>query len=384
MVEAVNVRTYGLGGDSEVRHDEDGDILLGPRRVVPLSLLVHEHPEAITLLKKQLDRPVPAAHDGRFAVMLRDPGTSDPDNDDGTKKRTSKTELKIMEKLRQGPTQLHEISALGMGERILARLVDEGRVIIAAFTPSDASHILGRQDNWNREAAELGATLYVRRLFDLGHYYVADDAEAFSRVVFERAVVESAKTVAGAVLAEHYGIEPEPGSELVNFLLETAIRNKTREDDNPGPLDVSVDLSRPLLAIGAPADTYYSGDTGAASRIKAPLVPLPHADVANAVGAVVGSVKGDAQALITEPEPGRFRVHTDAGVQDFPSFDEADEYAESTVRELSESRAKERGASETDTVLKRDDIRVEVVGGGNVFVESKLTATSRGRPDLAS
>lgn len=385
MVEAVNVRTYGLGGDSEVHHNEDGHILLGPRRVVPLSLLVHEYPEAIELLKKQMERAVPAPHDGRFAVLLRDPGLPlEPDDAENgaSGRKPGKTERLILEKLRQGPTPLHQISTLGMGEQVLARLVDEGKAVIAAFTPSDASHVLGRQDNWNREAAVLGGTLYVRRLFDLGHYYVADDAEGFSRVVFERAVVESAKTVTGAVLAEHYGIEPEANSRLGHFLLENATRHG---DDGPsGPLDVTINLDRPLLAIGAPAATYYGGENGAAARIKALLIALPHADVANAVGAVVGSVKGDAQALITEPESGRFRVHSDLGVKDFPSFDEADSYAEDNVREMSESRAKERGASETDTVLTRDDIRVEIVGGGHVFVESKLVATSRGRPDLGT
>ncbi|NQV44141.1 MAG: hypothetical protein HQ501_04520, partial [Rhodospirillales bacterium] len=75
---------------------------------------------------------------------------------------------------------------------------------------------------------------------------------------------------------------------------------------------------------------------------------------------------------------------SDLGIKDFPSFQEADAFAEANVREMSESRAKERGASETDTVLTRDDIRVEIVGGGHVFVESKLTATSRGRPDLGT
>lgn len=385
MVEAVNVRTYGLGGDSEVRHDDDGDILLGPRRVVPLSLLAHEHPEALNLLKNQMDRPVPASHDGRFAVLLRDPdqhrGEAEGSEGDSARK-PGKTERLILEKLRRGPTPLHQISALGMGERVLARLVDEGKVVISAFTPSDASHVLGIQENWNREAAVLGGALYVRRLFDLGHYYVADDAEAFSRVVFERTVVESAKTVTGAVLAEHYGIEPEAKSRLGHFLLE----NATRHEGEPhnGPLDVTINLDRPLLAIGAPAAAYYGGDKGAAARIKAPLISLPHADVANAVGAVVGSVKGDAQALITEPESGRFRVHSDLGVKDFPSLNEADAYAEASIRELSEIRARERGASETDTVIKRDDIKVEIVGGGHVFVESKLTATSRGRPDLGT
>jgi len=385
MVEAVNVRTYGLGGDSEVRHNDNGHILLGPRRVVPLSLLVHEHPEVIELLKKQIERSVAASHDGRFAVLLRDPGLlhdSDDPETGASGRKPGKTERLIFEKLRQGPAPLHQISNLGMGEQVLARLVDEGKVVIAAFTPSDASHVLGLQDNWNREAAVLGGTLYVRRLFDLGHYYVADDAEGFSRVVFERTVVESAKTVTGAVLAEHYGIEPEVNSRLGHFLLENATRHA--DDDLAGPLNVAVNLDRPLLAIGAPAATYYGGENGAAARIKAPLVALPHADVANAVGAVVGSVKGDAQALITEPESGRFRVHSDLGIKDFPSFQEADSYAEANVREMSENRAKERGASETDTALTRDDIRVEIVGGGHVFVESKLTATSRGRPDLGT
>ena len=382
MVEAVNVRTYGLGGDSEVRHDDYATVLLGPRRVVPLSLLVHEHPEAIELLKKQMDRPVPAAHDGRFAVLLRDPGDESTTT---ASRKPGKTERQIFEKLRQGPTPLHQISTLGMGESVLARLVDEGKVVISAFTPSDASHVLNRQDNWNREAAELGAKLYVRRLFDLGHYYVADDAVSFSRVVFERTVIESAKTVTGAVLAEHYGIEPEVNSRLGHFLLETATRNLATEKpgDPSGPLDITITLDRPLLAIGAPAATYYGGETGAAARIKASLITLPHADVANAVGAVVGSVKGDAQALITEPEPGRFRVHSDLGIKDFPALEQADAFAEASVRDMAESRARERGASETDTVLKRDDIKVEIVGGGHVFVESKLTATSRGRPDLS-
>ena len=43
MVEAVGVHTFGLGGDSEARLNEDG-LIVGPRRVMPLSLLGHQHP----------------------------------------------------------------------------------------------------------------------------------------------------------------------------------------------------------------------------------------------------------------------------------------------------------------------------------------------------
>ena len=44
MVEAVAVHTFGLGGDSEVRLDRRDELVVGPRRVVPLSLLARHSP----------------------------------------------------------------------------------------------------------------------------------------------------------------------------------------------------------------------------------------------------------------------------------------------------------------------------------------------------
>src|SRR5271170_2858343 len=51
MVEAVDVRTCGLGGDSEVRFDRELQLRAGPRKAMPLSLLAHAHPEALALLR---------------------------------------------------------------------------------------------------------------------------------------------------------------------------------------------------------------------------------------------------------------------------------------------------------------------------------------------
>ncbi|MBT3556898.1 MAG: hydantoinase/oxoprolinase family protein, partial [Rhodospirillales bacterium] len=173
MVAAVNVRTYGLGGDSEVRLSTDGhaNLLLGPRRVVPLSLLVEQHPETLEILQNQRERPVTTAMDGKFAILLRDmslePG---PDG-----RPPNKTTVNIIERLRQGPAPLHQLTVFGMGEKVLERLVNEGRAVLSGFTPSDASHVLGLQSNWNAKGAELGATLFVRRLFDLGFYETAQD-----------------------------------------------------------------------------------------------------------------------------------------------------------------------------------------------------------------
>ncbi len=72
MVEAVAMRTFGLGGDSEVSLDDNAmtpGIKLGPRRLVPLALLAANHGSMVI---EHLARQVKAVNagrlDGRFAL----------------------------------------------------------------------------------------------------------------------------------------------------------------------------------------------------------------------------------------------------------------------------------------------------------------------------
>ncbi len=58
MVEAIAVHTSGLGGDSEVTFDVDDGMLVGPQRVVPLSLLAHQYPHVLTILEQHADRDI--------------------------------------------------------------------------------------------------------------------------------------------------------------------------------------------------------------------------------------------------------------------------------------------------------------------------------------
>src|SRR5690606_15526601 len=72
MVEAVAMRTFGLGGDSEVGLVQgalDPKILLGPRRLVPLSLAGMMHADTVIKeLERQLRDPNPSRMGGRFAI----------------------------------------------------------------------------------------------------------------------------------------------------------------------------------------------------------------------------------------------------------------------------------------------------------------------------
>ena len=52
MVEAVDVRTVGLGGDSIVSFDRDVRLQVGPRKAMPLSLLAAQAPAVALDLRR--------------------------------------------------------------------------------------------------------------------------------------------------------------------------------------------------------------------------------------------------------------------------------------------------------------------------------------------
>jgi len=152
MVEAVDVHTVGLGGDSHVRVDASRRLLIGPQRVIPLSLLASEHPEVVEDLRAQT---VVAPRDevmAQFRVARRRPARPLEDE-----------EAALMQRLARGPASLASIvrearfGALLL--RRIERLVAERLVLRAGFTPTDALHALGQLDLWHGEAANLGAQI---------------------------------------------------------------------------------------------------------------------------------------------------------------------------------------------------------------------------------
>ena len=157
MVEAVDVHTVGLGGDSEVRIDENAALVIGPRGVLPLSLLVQQHPQALSVLRTQMARGYPRTHDGRFALRLRrvneDPGPM------------TLGERRLWEMMADGPVSVERLLAEQPLERQIDALVRKGLVLISAFTPTDANHVAGIHSPWSVEGASLGALGWARRIY---------------------------------------------------------------------------------------------------------------------------------------------------------------------------------------------------------------------------
>lgn len=368
MVEAVAVHSYGLGGDSELRLDETGSLMLGPRRAVPLSLLGAEHKGALDKLRRQVEEPVRIGYDGQFAVRLRRLDTKES----GLKP----DEAELWNALETGPLALSDILQGPARQRALKRLMDRGLVALSNFTPSDAAHVLGLQQSWSVEAAELGARLWLRRLDALGGEKLKE-IEPFCRRIVEQAVRQSVQAVLGTALDQSLGIAPADLGALGRLVVERMADGSAMAS----PLvSLEMNLKRPLVAIGAPAATYYPE---IARRLGTRLVVPPHAEVCNAVGAVAGGVLQRVELLISQPTEGRFRVHLPDGVADFNRLEAAAERAQAAAVEQARRLAREAGASEPEVSVEREDRTVPDVSGMTLFIEARVRATAFGRPRLA-
>jgi N-methylhydantoinase A/oxoprolinase/acetone carboxylase beta subunit len=362
MVEAIEVRSFGLGGDSEVHLRNDGGLRLGPRRAVPLSLLATLHPDIVTQLAGQLAGDATTA-DGQFLLRQRPldlPAATLPE-----------AQRRLWEALAGGPVPASALPGGYANDRALARLIDRGLVIRAAMTPSDAAHVVGRQADWCREAARLGGMLLARQLG------VGLTAEAVAERIIEQVIRQSAEALLDTAFGRWRPGEAviEPGRKLID---EAIAGPQGRTTDL---FTLAIALAGPIVAIGAPAGTYYPA---VADRLGTTSVVPPFAEVCNAVGAVVGGIVRTVQALITTPEEGRYRVHLPSQVSDFVSLEGAAAFALATLRGVAEAQARQAGAVDLQLKEERRDKIVEGVGGLALFIESRVAVTALGRPRLAT
>ena len=364
MVEAVSVHTFGLGGDSELHIDEGASMRVGPGRAVPLSLLATQHPVVIDILRDALGSYVPARP--RFALRLR------PLSYGGG--RLSRFEQEIWDRLGDGPASIASMAEDLILARALQRLVQRGLVAVSAFTPSDASHLLGRQRDWTPQAATLGAECWIKHLSAAGRSGLWTDAIAFAEAVVETVTVQTGIALVQTALAEQ-GM-PEMGSAggFGRRLVMDAMAGIAPTDSL---LALDLRLNRPLVGIGAPAASYYPA---VAERLHTRLLVPEHAEVCNAVGAVASGVLQTVRVLITSPQQGRFRVHAPGGVCDFGDVEEAAAFARDAAVGEATAHALAAGAADVDVHTTRKDEVAAGVEGHDMFIESVITATAAGRP----
>ncbi|MBS0378974.1 MAG: hydantoinase/oxoprolinase family protein [Proteobacteria bacterium] len=369
MVQAIDVRTCGLGGDSEVYFDRERRLAVGPRKAMPLSLLAAHHPGVLDDLRVLAASDYPPPHATQFA--LRNPGR-DPGG------HLDRLEQRVWEALTLTPRRVGELGRSGQTVEALRRLVDRGLATLAAFTPSDAMHVLGRQEGWNREAAELGATILATEERNASARSRRDTPEELCLRTYEHVVRESARILIETGLAHDPGVERRQGRwGPLGALLEDVIAGRTFSK----LIETRMRFATPLVAIGAPVGAYYPE---IARRLDAQLVIPEHAAVCNAVGAVAGVVSEVCDILVNQPSFQLFRVHDPAGTRDYPEEAAALADARRVSRELALAAAERAGARDPHvetTVLER---RANAGAADEYLAEATVRSRATGRPATGS
>jgi N-methylhydantoinase A/oxoprolinase/acetone carboxylase beta subunit len=365
MVEAVAMRTTGLGGDSEVHlitEGLEGGLRLGPRRLVPVSLLAADHAAMVhAALDRALSADAVGEHDGRFVIPMG-----------GQTGGLAPREAVVLARITE-PMPLTAALTSRLEVAAMERLVARGLVMLSGVTPSDASHVLGRLDAWDAVAAEKAVRLLGKRRNGRGERFAAE-AASLAQAIIDQLTAQTVDCLLEAAFAEDSAFAGETPEVLARHKLVSAGLTGHR-----GVVELTARLGVPVIGLGASAPSYY-GAVG--ERLGCRMILPEHAGVANAIGAVVGQVSQRATGLVSSPGEGRFTAHLADGLKTFTTRDAALDAMEAALVADASARARQAGAEELRVNLTRDVKEAEVEGRA-MFIEATLTATASGRPRVA-
>ena len=357
MVRAIDVRTIGLGGDSEVALAGNGRLEVRPQRIVPVSLLAARYPQTIAMLQADLaDVDGGNSLQGRFVLLpfgAKGPRLSD---------ELSARESELLAQVRPGPTPMRMLATSMNAQRAIASLQRKGLIQVAGFTPSDAAHVLDMQANWSREGAYLAAQLGCRlREMKLP---TEERTRAYAHAVWSETVRLSARVILDTAL----------GFSLPDDRISQAICNG---DSLVGLAQVSIKPSVPVVAVGGPVKVFY-GEL--ARRLGCEVVFPPNCDVANAVGAATGVVAHTAVVEVHGDGSGVFRVTGATNTQSFGDAAAALQAAHSAAEQAAVAAVKGMGAAQPEVELSEHKSYYPNAVDDRGLMQAVVTARAVGRP----
>lgn len=357
LVKAIDIDTFGLGGDSRTRFDRERRLVLGPRRIRPLCVAALEYPEMLGEMERLLK--LERACEPLFVF----PGPR-------MVPAMSGFETRVFNKLSRGPCSvaalLEEEPRANSCQQELENLAALGRISFSGFTPTDALHILGSLDRWDGRASRLGA-----RLMSLES---RQTPEELARAVCGEAVRMMALQVfRKSLVAQNHSLRHGGTWEaLLAWALE-------REEEREAGSRLRLELNAALIGVGAPSWAFI----GQAGELLGERAILPeHAEVAGAVGAAVGSFSLNYAVLIRPLPRGGVRVHHPLGVRDYKDLETAVSQTKASMLPWIRERARKAGAADPQVSCDRRDDEAWVTGGSRkVYLRTQLffTVSDEGR-----
>ena len=367
MVEAVAMYTFGLGGDSEVKLELEGlggHISLGPKRVIPVALAASIEPDLIhQTLDSQLKNETPNDFDARFIRRTRA----------STEPVLSERDDKVYRRIGEQFYPMSEVVKSRLDLQSVIKLVSMGVAQISAVTPSDASHVLGKSNAWDKEAAIKAIDLFARRRNGSGELLAGSTAQMAERIVYQLTEQTSGSILEMAFSEEKVDFGDKPDVLAKHPLIQFGLAGYS------DLIKVNVGISKKIIGLGASAPTYYPA---VGAELNCEVILPEYAGVANAIGAVVGKIVMRESGVISSPSEGKYLVHLDGKPVNFTSEVKALKVLEEKLTEKSIQKAKEAGAENVSVNIDRE-IKTANIENRSVFVEASVLVEASGRPRIS-
>ena len=367
MVEAVAMYTFGLGGDSEVKLELEGlggHISLGPKRVIPVALAASIEPDLIhQTLDNQLKNETPNDFDARFIRRTRA----------STEPVLSERDDKVYRRIGEQFYPMSEVVKSRLDLQSVIKLVSMGVAQISAVTPSDASHVLGKSNAWDKEAAIKAIDLFARRRDGSGELLAGSTSQMAERIVCQLTDQTSSSILEMAFSEEKVDFGDKPNVLAKHPLIQFGLAGHS------DLIKVNVGISKKIVGLGASAPTYYPA---VGAELNCEVILPEYAGVANAIGAVVGKIVMRESGVISSPSEGKYLVHLDGKPVNFTSELKALKVLEEKLTEKSIQKAKEAGAENVSVNIDRE-IKTANIENRSVFVEASVLVEASGRPRIS-
>lgn len=358
-VKAADIWTFGIGGDSLLHFTPNGRLEVGPQKVWPLCVFGKRFPELIEELRSYRGK---CARDNTFSPSEADffhfvkiPAVAELSGQD----------WEIIKILTERPHNRPYLSER-LGRQIelyeLQRLIQLGILSQISLTPTDLLHAEGRYDQWDRQIAEAGVSIYAERLGQTIPEFLTMAKERITNEIFNSCLKSFAEFERHP---SRYG-----GDKSVAPLLD-----KTVTERKEGIRETFYKLNKPIVALGAPVSAWIQK---VAEKFNTALIIPPHSEVANAVGAAVGQVMNTIEVLIRpDHTTNRFTVYAPRERLCFDTLEEAVEHALYHGKEYAAGITRGNGGDSFDVFESRNDVYADsFCETKKTYVETRIEITA--------
>lgn len=360
-VRAIDMKTVGLGGDSEIAFEKQA-LRVGPHRIAPVCWLASKWTRAGWELELEwlADRVDDFSADTRLAELFWLTGrTPDAALDSG--------ERRILEALSDGPlSTLHLVERTGCGHYSLlrtARLESEHLVQRCGLTPTDMLHVSGALDLWEPDISRR----YAQIIASVAGIGVVELSDRVMRRISETLIFE--------LVHRQLDLEGD-GADLEHAPTARGIVDVLLSGGNHH-LNVNLELNEPVIGLGAAAPLLVHD---AARHLHASFQVPQYADVANAVGAITSLVAVSRTGSIIPSPDGSYQLVGVPGGEGYESFEEAHRRLLELLETSVIADAAAAGTDETRVEYEVLDRMSHAADGAELFLERRVIARVTGVP----